>query len=451
MRRRNFLALGSAGAALAGTTFAGAKKRPALLPDASCGCEFQPQVAGRGRGGPVADAFADLQSGIKITGLKVFGVSLTPNSDRPYVFVKLETNQGLVGWGEGTLEGKAGAVIACVNDFKDFLIGSDPMQVEHIWQSMYVHSFYRAGPVMGSAISGIDQALWDIRGKALGMPVYKLLGGPYDPRGVRGYYHVDGATRDQLIQIRETAGQLGVTCVKAGIPGYYEWIERRPKIDRAIQSIQTYREALGPDIDIAVDFHAKTSPSVASIIVKEVEPLNLLFIEEPCPPENVQAMAKIARRSTTPIATGERLVTSYGTRELIEMGVIDILQTDINHTGGITGLWKVAATASVSGISMAPHSCEGPIGGLAAIHVDAAMPNFVVQEICGQVQPNANDKLWEEWLGFPAMRMVDGRFPLSQKPGLGFELSEASLAKYPFGGTRPMARVFHDDGSVAEW
>jgi galactonate dehydratase len=383
--------------------------------------------------------------------MKVFGVSMSPNSDRPYVFVKLETNQGLVGWGEGTLEGKASATMACMNDFRDFVIGADPLQVEHIWQDMYIHSFYRAGPVMGSAISGIDQALWDLRGKFLGMPVYKLLGGPYDPRGVRGYYHVDGANAEQLTEIRQTAKDLGVTCVKGGIPGYYEWIDRRSKIDQAIKSIQIYRESLGPDIDIAVDFHAKTSPSVASIIVKEVEPLNLLFIEEPCPPENVQAMAKIARRSTTPIATGERLVTSYGTRELIEMGVIDILQTDINHVGGITGLWKVAATAAVSGISMAPHSCEGPIGGLAAIHVDSAMPNFVVQEICGQVRPNANDKIWEEWFGFPAMRMVDGRFPLSDKPGLGFELSEASLEKFPFGGSRPMARVFSDDGSVVEW
>ena len=162
-------------------------------------------------------------------------------------------------------------------------------------------------------------------------------------------------------------------------------------------------------------------------------------------------MAKIYRRSTTRIAAGERLVASYGCRELIEMGVVDILQTDINHVGGITGLWKVAATAAVSSISMAPHSCEGPIGGLAAIHVDAAMPNFVVQEICGQVQPNAANKIWEEWFGFPAMRMVDGRFPLSDKPGLGFELAESSLEKYPFTGTRPMARVFAEDGSVVEW
>src|ERR1700730_2233972 len=218
VRRRNFLALGSAGLATAGTA-----NRPTLPIDA-CGCSMQLRVGGPQSGPAGLAAFADVQSGLKITGVKVFGVSLTPNSDRPYVFVKLETNQGLIGWGEGTLEGKAGAVMACVNDFRDFLIGADPMQVEHIWQSMYVHSFYRAGPVIGSAISGIDQALWDLRGKAMGMPVYKLLGGPFDPRGVRGYYHVFAANREQLAQVRETAKEQGVTCVKSGIPGYYEWI-----------------------------------------------------------------------------------------------------------------------------------------------------------------------------------------------------------------------------------
>src|ERR1051326_5868025 len=434
MLRRNFLAMsGAAGLAARNT-------RGADL----CGCAFAPPAA-------TTDAFSGLQSNLKVTGMKIFGVSLTPNSDRPYVFVKLETNQGVVGWGEGTLEGKAGAVMACINDFRDFIIGSDPMQVEHHWQSMYVHSFYRAGPVIGSAISGIDQALWDIRGKVLGLPVYKLLGGPIDGRGVRGYYHANASTREQLAQLRENAHKIGVSCIKAGIPGYYEWIETHAKIERAVRGMQFLREGLGPDIDIAIDFHAKTSPSVASILVKEVEPLNLLFIEEPCPPENVQAMQRIARRSTTPIATGERLVGLFGCRRLIEMGVIDILQTDINHVGGITGLWKVSQMAAVSGISMAPHACEGPIGGSATLHVNSAMSNFVVQEVCGQIQPGPTDKIWQEWLGFPAMRMVDGRFPLAQKPGLGFDLTEESLAKYPFGGTRPMARVFHEDGSVAEW
>ncbi|HZS07316.1 MAG TPA: galactonate dehydratase [Blastocatellia bacterium] len=438
MKRRHFL--GSALAAGAVTS----RSRAADL----CGCSlFEQAVATRSDNSD----WEPVSSGVKITGMKVFGVSLTPDSDRPYVFVRLETNQGVIGWGEGTLEGKAAAVIACIEDFREFLIGKDPMQVEHHWQSMYVHSFYRAGPVIGSAISGIDQALWDIRGKALGMPVYKILGGPTDPRGVRGYYHVQAGSREQLQSVRESAGKLGVTCVKGGIPGYYEWIETHEKIDRVIRQIQLMREGLGSDIDIGIDFHAKTSPSVAAIIVKEVEPLKLLFIEEPCPPENVAAMARIARRSTTPIATGERLVAHYGCRELIEMGVIDILQTDINHVGGITALWKVGQMAALSGVSMAPHACEGPIGGLATLHVDAASSNFLVQETCSGVTPQMKEKVWEEWFGFPAMRMVNGRFPLPEKPGLGFDLDEKALAKYPFGGTKPMARAFHADGSVAEW
>ena len=439
MKRRHFLGGVLAGGALV------SKAQAADL----CGCSLFAQASAAVSSEEAA--WQPVSSGVKITGMKVYGVSLTPNSDRPYVFVKLETNKGVVGWGEGTLEGKAAAVMNCIEDFRDFLIGKDPTQVEHHWQSMYVHSFYRAGPVIGSAISGIDQALWDILGKLLGMPVYKLLGGPVDPRGVRGYYHTQARTKDQLVQLRGTAVQQGVSCFKSGIPGYYEWIETHQKIDRAVKGMQLLREGLGPDIDIGIDFHAKTSPSVASILVKEVEPLNLLFIEEPCPPENVAAMARIAKRSTTPIATGERLVAHYGCRELIEMGVVDILQTDINHVGGITALWKVGQMAGMSGISMAPHACEGPIGGLATVHVDAATPNFLVQEICSGVQPDTKEKVWEEWLGFPAMRMVNGRFPLLDKPGLGFEMNEKALAKYPFGGTRPMARVFHEDGSVAEW
>ncbi|MBI3681641.1 MAG: galactonate dehydratase [Acidobacteria bacterium] len=437
MKRRRFFQ-GLAGGALAAPTL-GASDR--------CGCAPMMQAA-RPLG---ADAFSSAGSKLRITGMKVFGVSLTPDSDRPYVFVKLETNQGLAGWGEGTLEGKAAAVMACIEDFREFLIGADPMQVEHIWQSMYIHSFYRAGPVIGSAISGIDQALWDLRGKALGMPVYKLLGGPMDARGVRGYYHARAGTLEQLIELRASAKQQGVTCFKSGIPGYYEWIGTNAAIRRAVKQMEMLREGLGPDIDIGVDFHAKTSPSVASIIIKEVEPLNLLFVEEPCPPENVRAMAKITRRSTTPIATGERLVASYSCQQLVEMGVVDIIQTDINHVGGVTALWKAGALAEQAAISMAPHACEGPIGGLATVHVDASMPNFLVQEICSGVQPETKEKVWEEWLGFPAMRMVDGRFPLPEKPGLGFDLTEDALKKYPFGGTRPMARVFHGDGSVAAW
>ena len=453
MNRRKFL--GGAAALAAATPAARISAAVSTAHSVDlCGCEpIIAQSPSAGEQAARADAFRDVSSGLKVTNLKVFGVSLTPDSDRPYVFVKLETNQGLVGWGEGTLEGKAQAAMSCIEDFRDFVIGKDPMQVEHHWQSMYVHSFYRAGPVMGSAISGIDQALWDIRGKALGVPVYQLLGGPNNKDGVRGYYHAENArTDEQLAKLRETALQEGVSCFKIGLPDQeYEWIETHAKIDRAVKHMQRIREKLGDSIDIAVDFHAKTSPSVASIIVKEVEPLRLLFVEEPCPPENVQAMGRVASRSTTPIATGERLVAAYGCRELIEMGIVDILQTDINHVGGVTGLYKVAAMANISNVSMAPHACEGPIGGLATLHVDSSMPNFLIQEICSFVQPGDKERIWAEWFGFPAMRMVNGRFPLPSKPGLGFELSEASLSKFPFGGSRPMARVFHPDGSVGEW
>jgi galactonate dehydratase len=432
--------------------------RRGFLHAGGCGCALMPQatqrVPNRGLAGPLgAEAFRDVGTKVRITNVKVFGVTLPvkEQADRPYVFVRIETNQGVAGWGEGTLEGKAAAVMSCVEDFREFLIGADPMLAEHHWQSMYVHSFYRAGPVMGSAISAIDQALWDIRGKLLGRPVYQLLGGPFDPQGVRGYYHLGASTPAELREARDRAAQLGVTCVKSGIPGYFEWIETRAKIRAAIRHMETLRENLGPAIDIGIDFHAKTSPAVASVLVKEVEPLRLLFIEEPCPPENVAAMRKIARRSTTPIATGERLVASYSCRELVEMGVVDILQTDINHVGGVTALWKVAALAEASGVKLAPHACEGPIGGLATLHVDAAIPNFLVQEICSRVEPGEKEKIWEEWMGFPAMRMVNGKFPLPDKPGLGFDLDERALRKYAFQGSRPMARVFHADGSVAAW
>jgi len=444
MNRRHFLT-GATGA-VATSQLAGAPGRHPSL--SFCDCAMQPQAATP----PGAGALADVGSKVRITNLKTFGVTI-PGAppDRPYVFVKLETNAGLVGWGEGTLEGKAGAVMACINDFREFLIGADPIPVEHHWQSMYVHSFYRAGPVMGSAISALDQALWDLRGKILGVPVYKLLGGPNDPEGVRGYYIANARTLEDLKRLRETAHTQGITAFKGGLPSYYEWIETNDKITEAIRHVQMLREGLGPDIDIAVDFHAKTSPTVASVIIKELDPLNLLWVEEPCPPENVWAMAKISKRVTTPIATGERLVAAHGVRELVEQSVVDIIQTDTNHVGGITALWKVAAMANISSISMAPHACEGPIGMLASLHVDASIPNFLIQECCGQAVPQTRDKVWEEWFGFPAMRMVNGKYPLPEKPGLGFDLSEDALKKYPFAGTRPMARVFHKDGSVAEW
>ncbi len=394
---------------------------------------------------------------LKVTGIKTFGVTsdVIP-SDRPHIFVKLETDAGVVGWGEATLEGKAAAAMQAVDDLSYAIIGHDPMQVEHHWQSMYIHAFYRSGPVLGSAIAGIDQALWDIRGKVLGKPVYELLGGPLDDRGVRGYYHLrnvlppDTPYREQVAAIRERAERYGVTAFKTGLPGYYEWLDTHSRIKEAVDQLHTLREVMGDKIDIGIDFHAKPSPTVAVQICKEVESLNLMFAEEVCPPENVKAMKRVTDRTTVPIATGERLITHYGCREVIEQKVVDILQVDVNHVGGISALWKVGAMAEASGVLMAPHACEGPVGAIASTHCDAAMPNFLVQEICSGVEPDGKDRLWEEFMGFPAMRMVDGYYPLSDKPGLGVEVNEQVLAKYPFQGTKPFVLLpVHEDGSIA--
>ena len=443
MRRRELL-----GAFAAAGVFGGASPRRVLLPD--CGCA--PQIRTASDKPPGGAAFRDVGSKLRITNLQVFGVTLDERiaqADRPYVFVKIETNQGVVGWGEATLEGKASAAMACVMDLKDLIIGSDPMQVEHLWQLMYVGSFYRGGPVLGSAISGIDQALWDIRGKVMNLPVYELLGGPVDPQGIRGYYHASAWSLAEARELRDQTKAAGVTALKFQLPDLLEWVETGAKLTRAVKHMEMLREGLGPDLDFAVDFHARPSPTVAAIILREIEPLHLLFAEEICPPENVRAMARAVRYSATPIATGERLIASYGCAELIDLGVIDILQPDIAHIGGVTALWKVSAAAEASGIRMAPHACEGPIGGIASLHVDAAGPNFLAQEICGFVDGGEKAKVWEDLMGFPAMRMVDGRYPLPTRPGLGIDISEAALKRYPFQGTRPFQTVFHEDGSVA--
>jgi galactonate dehydratase len=446
MKRRELLGT----LAAAGTLMGASRKRRGPNPAADCGCA--PQVKQWTDRPPGGGVFKDVGSKLRITGMKVFGVTMPPNvgrADRPYVFVKLETNQGVVGWGEATLEGKAAAAMACVEDLRDFLMGSDPMQVEHLYQLMYIGSFYRGGPVLGSAISGIDQALWDIRGKVLNMPVYEMLGGPVDTRGVRGYYHAAAWSLAEARELRDKTKAAGVTALKFQLPDLLEWVETGAKIKRAVAHMEMLREGLGADLDFAVDFHARPSPTVAAIILREIEPLHLLFAEEICPPENVRAMQRAVKHSATPIATGERLIAAYGYTDLIDLGVVDILQPDIAHVGGVSALWKVSAAAEASGIRMAPHACEGPIGGIASLHVDAASPNFLAQEICGFVDAGELNRIWEDLLGFPAMRMVDGRYPLPTRPGLGVEINEAALKRYPFQGTKPFPPAFHEDGSVA--
>jgi galactonate dehydratase len=371
---------------------------------------------------------------------------------RDAVVVKVTTEAGIVGYGESHHGRCPGAVAVLVNTtLKQLVVGQDANDVVGIWNKIYVRQLGSHGMGAGAclAMSGIDQALWDIRGKVMNLPVYELLGGPVDPQGIRGYYHAEAWSLAQARELRDQTKAAGVTALKFQLPDLLEWVETGAKLTRAVKHMEMLREGLGPDLDFAVDFHARPSPTVAAIILREIEPLHLLFAEEICPPENVRAMARAVRYSATPIATGERLIAAYGCAELIDLGVIDILQPDIAHIGGVTALWKVSAAAEASGIRMAPHACEGPIGGIASLHVDAAGPNFLAQEICGFVDGGEKAKVWEDLMGFPAMRMVDGRYPLPTRPGLGIDISEAALKRYPFQGTRPFPTVFHEDGSVA--
>src|SRR5215471_13035959 len=228
MKRRQLLTALAGASALSA---APGRRRGISSPLQDCGCA--PQIVTAKDKPPGAAAFRDVGSKLRITNMRVFGVTLDERiaqADRPYVFVKIETNQGVTGWGEATLEGKAGAAMACVMDLKDLIIGSDPMQVEHLYQLMYVGSFYRGGPVLGSAISGIDQALWDIRGKVLGRPIYELLGGPVDHRGVRGYYHASAWTLEEARTLRDQTRQAGVTALKFQLPDLLEWIETNAKL-----------------------------------------------------------------------------------------------------------------------------------------------------------------------------------------------------------------------------
>jgi galactonate dehydratase len=418
-----------------------------------------------------------------------------PGSGRVYTILGIRTRSGITGYGECTALSRA--------EFEGArkLISGRPAT-----------AFEVTAPLLAefpTARAALNIAMLDAVGKAARVPLYQLLGAPTRSKA-RALTALEGNSDAALVDSMKRAQEAGFRAFIVPVPETTNRNQGQAYLLATRKRLETLRKAGGDGTDFVLDGGNRLTPSDAQMISAGIERFHVLWFDEPCPPANAGAIKKIAAENVTPIgigrhardgseiqdllredavdvirpdigrngisqirrmaaiaetyyvavapthyggpiATGERLVASYGFRELTEMGVVDILQPDINHAGGITAIWKIGAVAAASGISMAPHNCEGPIGGLATIHVDAAMPNFVVQEVCSGVAPGPQEKVWEEWLGFPAMRMVNGRFPQSDKPGLGFELSEDALKKYPFGGTRPMARVFHTDGSVAEW
>jgi galactonate dehydratase len=383
---------------------------------------------------PPANAYPDApiapREPIKITKLETFLVK--PR----WLFLKVHTNTGIVGLGEPILEGRALTCAEAVKEIEPYLVGKDPRQVVHHWQAIYRHAFYRGGPILTSALSGIDMALWDIKGKALGVPVYELLGGPTRSR-VRVYAHAQSPQR-----IRELKAH-GFTAFKTGPakrrPSRY--VETPAEVHYAAAKFGELRQAAGDDVDIAIDFHGAISPALAKVLIKALEPHSPMFIEEPINCQNHDIMAEIARGTHLPIATGERVFTKWGFREVLEKRSATILQPDLCHAGGITEVRLIAGLAEAYYATIAPHNPLGPISLAAGVQMAASIPNFLCQE---QVT------LGEGYLKKP-FTLHQGYVEVPSGPGLGIELDEDAVRDKIGHDWKNRELYDADDGSVVDW
>jgi galactonate dehydratase len=362
--------------------------------------------------------------------------------------VKITTDSGPVGWGETTLEGRPKSVYGAVEEIADYLIGKDPLRIEHHWQHLYRSVFFRGGPVWLSAMSGIDQALWDIAGKHYGVPTYKLLGGEVRDR-IRVYAHwgIRGLTDEGKARSRERLERLlgmGYTAFKSGPGGKWRAHEPPSFIDAFVERAYLMREWVDPDVELCFDFHGKMTPGMAIEVCHAIKGMRPLFVEEPVPQENVDALKLVSDHVPFPIATGERLLTRWGFREVLEKGAVSLIQPDGSHVGGITELKKVANMAEVYYVHIMPHCAIGPVVLAACMQVDAVVPNFLIQE---QVDFSlGNGLLREDW------QVRDGHIELPTKPGLGFEIDEAEVAKESVYREELGGEYYYEsDGSVADW
>lgn len=364
------------------------------------------------------------------------------------IFVEIQTNHGITGVGEASLEGKTEAVVGAINDVKEYLIGKDPTRIEHHWQTIYRHSFWRGGVVIGTAISGIEQALWDILGKALGVPVHELLGGRVRDR-VRLY--ANGPRGNSPEEIADSCLRLveqGWTALKLVPFDRVQGVASQEDLRSARHQLSLIRDKVGPDVDILIDCHGRLSPTSAVQMAQALEEFGIYFFEEPVLPEDPASMAMVAESISIPIATGERLFTKWGFRDVLELGAASVLQPDLAHCGGIWEARKIAAAAEVSYVGIAPHNPYSWLLTTVSVHLDFAIPNFVIQEFLVDHPPEveqlfAERFVWQEggWVDPPTA------------PGLGVELDwDAVRAHEQLPYTRTyQPSLWHVDGSVADW
>jgi len=368
-----------------------------------------------------------------------------------WLFLKVDTESGLSGWGEPIVEGKADTVAAAVQEMKPYLLGRNAGDIEDIFQVLYRGAFYRGGPVLCSAISGIEQALWDIKGKALGVPVYELMGGAVRDK-VRIYCWIGGDRPRNVAEAAKEKLLQGYTAIKMNATDEIAWIDSFSKVQAVLDRIGAIRDEVGYELDVAVDFHGRVHKSMARVLMKELEPFKLMFIEEPVLTENEEAFAELRRHTCTPIATGERNYTRWGFKSMLHAGGVDIIQPDLSHAGGIWETRKIAAMAEAYDVAVAPHCPLGPIALAACLQLDFCTPNAFIQEQSLGIHYNEGSDLLDYLADKTVFEYRDGYVSRLEKPGLGIEVNEEKvrqMAKTGHNWKNPVWRT--SDGAVAEW
>ncbi|MDR7151639.1 galactonate dehydratase [Hydrogenophaga palleronii] len=368
-----------------------------------------------------------------------------------WCFLKIETDEGISGWGEPVLEGRAHAVAAMVDELADYLVGKDPRHIEDHWTVMYRGGFYRGGGIHMSALAGIDQALWDIKGKALGVPVSELLGGSVRDR-IRVYSWIGGDRPSETAAAAKAAVARGFTAVKMNGTEEMQFVDSFDKVERCLANVAAVRDAVGPNVGIGVDFHGRVHKPMAKVLFKELEPYRLMFIEEPVLSEHHEALKELAHLSSTPIALGERLYSRWDFKRILSEGYVDIIQPDPSHAGGITETRKIAAMAEAYDVALALHCPLGPIALAANLQIDAGCYNAFIQEQSLGIHYNQANDLLDYVCNPEVFAYQDGMVTIPTGPGLGIEVNEAYVKERASEGHRWRNPVWrHGDGSFAEW
>ena len=382
---------------------------------------------------------------MKIRNLELFKVP--PR----WLFLKITSEDGLSGWGEPVVEGRADTVAAAVTELANYLLGRNGDDIEDIWQVLYRGGFYRGGPILMSAIAGIDQALWDLKGKRYNLGVHQMLGGKVRDR-IQVYSWIGGDKPSEVASAAKEKKSQGYQAIKMNASAELHYVDSPVKVDEIIERIGSVRDAVGKDFGIAVDFHGRVHRAMAKVLAAELDPFRLMFIEEPVLSEHSEALVEIARHTATPIALGERLYSRWDFKRFLQLGVIDIIQPDLSHAGGISEVHKIASMAEAYDIAIAPHCPLGPINLAASLQLDGCVPNALIQEQSLGIHYNVGGELGDYLADPTVFRYIDGYVDIPSGAGLGIEINEEAVraaAKKGHDWKNPVWRLA--DGSVAEW